>query len=46
MVFRMNSTDPEIKMSELPNRVINTAGVELISAWIAAMPPHECGALP
>lgn len=46
MVFRMNSVDPEIKMPELPNRVINTAGVELISAWIAAMPPHECGAVP
>ncbi len=38
MVFRMNSLDPEIKMPELPNRVIDEAGVELIRAWISAMP--------
>lgn len=38
MVFRMNSLDPEIKMPELPNRIIDTRGVELIEAWIAAMP--------
>ena len=44
MIFRMNSTDPEIKMPELPNRVINTAGVALIAEWIAAMPARECGA--
>lgn len=38
MVYRMNSLDPEIKMPELPNRVIDEAGVALIREWIAAMP--------
>ena len=38
MVFRMNSLDPEIKMPELPNRVIDARGVQLIRDWIAAMP--------
>lgn len=38
MVFRMNSLDPEIKMPELPNRIIDAAGVQLITEWIAAMP--------
>lgn len=38
LVFRMNSLDPEIKMPELPNRVIDAKGVQLIRDWIAAMP--------
>ena len=38
VLFRMNSLDPEIKMPELPNRVIDTRGVDLIREWIAAMP--------
>lgn len=38
VIFRMNSLDPEIKMPELPNRVIDTRGVQLIHDWIAAMP--------
>lgn len=38
VIFRMNSLDPEIKMPELPNRVIDAAGLELIRSWIAAMP--------
>ena len=43
VIFRMNSLDPEIKMPELPNRVIDTAGLELIREWIAAMPVDvEC----
>lgn len=42
MVFRMGSTDPEIKMPELPNRVPDSHGVELIRSWIAAMPPDTC----
>lgn len=47
VVFRMNSLDPEIKMPELPNRVIDKAGVKLISDWIAAMPVDtECVAMP
>ncbi len=38
IIFRMNSLDPEIKMPELPNRVIDKDGVQLIRDWIAAMP--------
>ena len=38
ILYRMNSLDPEIKMPELPNRVIDKAGVQLIHDWIAAMP--------
>lgn len=38
VVFRMNSLDPEIKMPELPNRVIDARGVQLIRDWIAGMP--------
>jgi len=47
VIFRMNSLDPEIKMPELPNRVIDKAGVQLISDWIAAMPvDDECAGQP
>lgn len=42
VIFRMNSLDPEIKMPELPNRVIDTQGVELVREWIAAL-PGTCG---
>ncbi len=38
VVYRMNSLDPEIKMPELPNRVIDQRGLELIRSWISAMP--------
>ncbi|HGG57153.1 MAG TPA: hypothetical protein ENK31_05100 [Nannocystis exedens] len=43
IVFRMDSLDPDIKMPELPNRVIDSAGVNLIREWIAAMPAKTCG---
>jgi uncharacterized repeat protein (TIGR03806 family) len=43
MVHRMASTDPEIKMPELPSLLSDRAGVELITEWIAAMPPDDCG---
>lgn len=42
MVFRMSSTDPEIKMPELPNRIPDQEGVALVSAWISAMAPPGC----
>jgi hypothetical protein len=38
----MESTDPEVKMPELPNRLPHTAGAELVREWIAAMPPRLC----
>ncbi len=44
IIFRMDSLDPEIKMPELPNRVIDVAGLELVREWIAAMPTEPgCG---
>ncbi|MCY1066274.1 hypothetical protein OV090_15950 [Nannocystis sp. RBIL2] len=46
VIFRMNSLDPEIKMPELPNRVIDQKGVQLIRDWIAAMPAKDCEMLP
>ena len=42
VVFRMASTDPEIKMPELPSLLADEFGVDLISEWIAAMPEQDC----
>lgn len=42
LIFRMGSTDPDIKMPELPNRVPDKKGAALISDWIAAMSPEGC----
>ncbi len=42
VIYRMNSLDPDIKMPELPNRVIDVQGVDLIREWIAAMPQDGC----
>lgn len=42
VVFRMASTDPEIKMPELPSLLADDFGVDLISEWIAAMPERDC----
>jgi hypothetical protein len=42
MIFRMGSTDPEIKMPELPNRIPDAEGIALVGAWIAAMQPPGC----
>jgi hypothetical protein len=41
--FRMGSTDPEIKMPELPNRVPDLAGIELVNEWISGLVPQGCG---
>lgn len=38
LVFRMESTDPELKMPELPNLLPDIEGVALIRAWIASLP--------
>ncbi len=43
MTFRMASDEPGIKMPELPAVLVHDDGVALISEWIAAMPPRECG---
>lgn len=42
LVYRMESTDPEVKMPEIPNLLVDEAGVALIRAWIAAMEPDDC----
>jgi uncharacterized repeat protein (TIGR03806 family) len=42
MVHRMASTDPQIKMPELPSLLADDFGVDLVSAWIAAMPERDC----
>lgn len=42
VVYRMESSDPDIKMPELPNRVINDEGVQLIRDWITELPEAEC----
>jgi uncharacterized repeat protein (TIGR03806 family) len=42
MVHRMASTDPEIKMPELPSLLADDFGVDLVSEWIAAMPERDC----
>lgn len=42
VVFRMASDEPEIKMPELPTLLPHDEGVQLVSDWIAAMPPASC----
>jgi uncharacterized repeat protein (TIGR03806 family) len=38
MVFRLESTEPGVKMPELPSRMVDAEGVKLIREWIASMP--------
>jgi hypothetical protein len=42
MTFRIASTDPGVKMPEMPIQLVDHRGVELITAWIAAMPTTPC----
>jgi uncharacterized repeat protein (TIGR03806 family) len=42
MIFRMSSTDPEIKMPELPTRTSDHVGAGIIRAWISDMPSRIC----
>ncbi len=42
MVFRMASTDPDLKMPEIPNLIPDQPGIDLVSEWIAAMEPAGC----
>jgi uncharacterized repeat protein (TIGR03806 family) len=41
MVFRMESTDPQLKMPELPTLTSDAKGTALIREWIAAMDPER-----
>lgn len=40
--FRMASVDPEIRMPELPSRIPDDFGVELIEEWILSMNGDGC----
>jgi uncharacterized repeat protein (TIGR03806 family) len=42
LVHRMSSTDPAIKMPEIPNLLVDEAGVALIREWILQMTPKGC----
>lgn len=42
LIYRVSSTDPQIKMPELPNRIVDKRGVKLLTEWIAAMEPAAC----
>jgi hypothetical protein len=41
MIFRMSSTEPKIKMPELPTQTSDADGVALIREWIASMPTGQ-----
>lgn len=43
LIFRVSSTEPELKMPEGPTRTSDAFGVSLLTAWIAAMTPTSCG---
>src|SRR5262249_23168162 len=43
MMCRVSSTDPQIKMPEVPTLSSDADGVKLLHDWIAAMPPTGCG---
>lgn len=38
LVFRLESTEPGVKMPELPSRMVDAEGVKLIREWISSMP--------
>jgi uncharacterized repeat protein (TIGR03806 family) len=42
VIYRMASSDPAIKMPELPNLTVDEAGLELVRQWIAEMEPAAC----
>jgi parallel beta-helix repeat protein len=41
MVFRLASTEPEIKMPEIEKGLVHDEGVDLLRAWISSL-PGEC----
>lgn len=41
-LFRMRSSDPEVKMPELPNRLPDEDGIQLVSDWIESLSPEGC----
>lgn len=43
LIYRMESTEPDIRMPEVGRNLVHAEGVALIREWIAAM-PGACGA--
>ncbi|RMG93918.1 MAG: hypothetical protein D6705_17445 [Deltaproteobacteria bacterium] len=43
LVYRMESTDPETRMPELPIRIPHADGIALVREWITSMEPVGCG---
>jgi uncharacterized repeat protein (TIGR03806 family) len=42
MIFRMSSTDSEIKMPEIPNLLPDKVGIQVISEWITSLQLPPC----
>ena len=42
LIFRVSSTEPELKMPEGPTRTSDAFGVTLLTQWIDAMTPEGC----
>lgn len=45
LVYRLESTEPDVRMPEVGRQLVHEEGVALIRSWIAAM-PGDCGASP
>jgi len=43
LIYRMKSSEPGVKMPELPLRTVDQFGVDLLSEWIGQMEPRSCG---
>lgn len=44
MIYRMSSTDADIKMPEMGGLAVDEAGLALMRAWVEAMEPADCSA--
>lgn len=42
LVWRMRSTDPALRMPQLPNNFVDESGVAVVSRWIQEMPASPC----
>lgn len=42
LVYRISSTEPGVKMPEIPIVLVDHAGVALVREWIASMPADDC----
>jgi uncharacterized repeat protein (TIGR03806 family) len=39
---RMRSSDPDVRMPRGPNQIVDRAGLELLTAWVASLLPVDC----